>query len=114
MTTMSFDVVIEQPVIGVSVEEVPVGAVVIGSRGPKGDPGPGVDVWTETITGDGVQTVFTLSHLSISPLSVQVFRNGLAEVTGIGFFVSNDGNATVLTFSSAPLEDDEVQVLYHV
>mgnify|MGYP000317170715 CR=1 FL=1 len=113
--TLSFDVVIEQPVIGVEVVENPVGVIVVnGPQGPKGDPGPGVDVWAEEIAGDGVQTVFVLSHFTLSPFSVQVFRNGLAELTGIGFTVSNDGNSTTVTFSSAPLEDDEVQVVYHV
>lgn len=113
--TLSFDVVIEQPIIGVEVVETPVGVIVVnGPQGPKGDPGPGADVWAETLVGDGEQVEFLLAYRTLSPFSVQVFRNGLAEITGIGFIVSSDGNSTTVTFSSAPLVDDEVQVVYHI
>ena len=71
-------------------------------------------MWAESLEGDGEQDVFVLSHLTLAPYSVQVFRNGLAEMPGIGFIVSSDGNSTTVTFSSAPLADDDVQVVYHV
>lgn len=117
MTTpaTSFDVTLEQPIVNVEIEQYEVGTVIIqGAQGVRGDPGPGVDVWAETIMGDGTRTVFTLTHFTLSPMSVQVFRNGLCEVYGIGFLVSSDGNGTILTFTSPPLPDDEVAVVYHV
>lgn len=115
MTNLAFDVVIEQPVIGVEVVENQVGAIVVnGAQGPRGFPGPAPTLYRDVLTGDGFTSSFQLTHLSSSESSVQVFRNGLAEITGIGFIVSSDGNSTTVTFSSVPLADDEVQVVYHI
>lgn len=57
---------------------------------------------------------FQLDTPAMSNSSVQVFRNGLAEIAGVGFTASSDGDDTVVSFSTAPLADDEVQVVYQV
>ena len=115
MTATNFDVVIDQPVIDVVITEYTEDVIVVtGPRGLKGDVGPGVDVYAEVLTGDGSTSLFQLEYRTLSDLSVQVFRNGLAEVVGIGFMVSSDAAQTFVSFTSAPLADDEVQVVYHV
>lgn len=102
-----FDVVIEPDVVDVVVEPVTVDTILVG--------GPVINVLNQTLTGcDGVKTTFNLTKPPINNSSVQVFRNGLAEAPGVGFTVEYSGNATAVTFTSAPLSDDVVVVSYHI
>jgi hypothetical protein len=77
-----------------------------------GDTGPSPEVRVQTLVGDGTELDFQLDVPASS--SVQVFRNGLAEMAGVGFTTRSEAGNTVVGFSSAPLADDEVQVVYHV
>lgn len=56
---------------------------------------------------NGTNTVFTLAHLPTVG-TVTVYRNGLREHPGVGYTVSG----TALTFSTAPLADDDIFVDY--
>ena len=111
---LTFEVAVEHPAIDVVITPVVVNTVVVaGPTGLRGVPGPGVNVVVDTITGDNVTTTFPLSQDTIDNGSVQAFRNGLTEVSGVGFIVGYNEGSTV-TFTTAPLSDDVVVVRYHV
>lgn len=81
-----------------------------GFDGPTGPPGPTYATVSENVgPGDGVTTSFSLTYTA-RPGSHQVFRNGLAEVPGVGFTAT----ATSVTLSVAPLSSDAVFVSYQV
>jgi hypothetical protein len=77
-----------------------------------GDTGPAPEIQGQTLVGDGTETDFQLDVPASS--SVQVFRNGLAEMAGVGFTTRSEAGNTVVGFSSAPLADDDVQVVYQI
>ena len=114
--SLTFEVAIEQPVINVEVTEYEVGTVLVsGPQGIQGLPGKSAVPFTEVLTGcDGAKTVFLLAEVPFSFTSVQVFRNGLAEVAGIGFSLAYTGLGATATFSTAPLSDDVVVVTYQI
>jgi len=114
--SLTFEVVVEDPVINVEVTEYEVGTILVaGPQGRQGDPGRGVVPFSEILAEcDGATTTFLLSQVAISLSSVQVFRNGLAEVAGIGFALAYTGLGTTVTFSTAPLSSDVVAVTYHI
>lgn len=96
------------------------GSVVIVERtGPRGNPGPpgppgppGSDLSTAEVISeqyqDGVNVVFPLSSVADLSQAVQVFRNGLLEIPGIGYQVT----PTHVTFTTPPLDDDILTVVY--
>lgn len=106
--------IVQSGVVSVEVESPPTDVVVIqGPQGPPGDPGS-VAVLVQRIAGDGATGEFQLDVPTSSDVSVQVFRNGLAEIAGVGFTASSDAGITVVSFSTVPLVDDEVQVVYQI
>jgi len=99
-------------------------AIVTGAKGEKGDPGQqgipgtnGIDGINGTggnlTTGvpnelpNGVRTVFTVPVTYVLG-SLQVFLNGLKES-----FVSQS-STTTLTFETAPITGDKIELLYRV
>ena len=84
----------------------------VGATGATGATGAAVEVQVQTLVGDGTETDFQLDTPAAANSSVQVFRNGLAEMPGVGFTTRSEAGNTVVGFSSAPLADDEVQVVY--
>lgn len=113
--------VVQSNIVSVQVESPPVvGSVLIqGPQGPPGATGPAgstvtAALITQTISGDGTTEAFELNVPTSSDLSVQVFRNGLAEIAGVGFTTSSDGDSTIVSFSTVPLAGDEVQVVYQI
>ena len=112
---LSFDVTVEEPVINVEVVEYEVGTILIeGPQGRQGDRGRDTALVSEIITGDGATTGFPLGRNPYANSSVQAFRNGLAEVPGVGFVVQASGGTTTILFSAAPLADDVVVVTYFI
>ena len=84
-----------------------------GNPGPPGPPGPpGSDLATSEVLSeqyqDGVNAVFPLSAVADLSQAVQVFRNGLLEIPGIGYQVT----PTHVTFTTPPLGDDVLTVIY--
>ena len=57
-----------------------------------------VTITTQTLSGTGSQTVYTLSTAPAFPAACEVFISGVAQVTGVDFTVSG----TTLTFTTAP------------
>jgi hypothetical protein len=57
---------------------------------------------------NGTNITFPLSSKTDVPGTVQVFRNGLMEVYGIGYLATEDN----VTFSSPPLSDDTIVIVY--
>lgn len=102
-----------QPFVTVRVEQpTPFGYVTV--LGPQGPPGPAnlvinVEV-LPAVDQDGVRTEYLLSTPTRTPNTVQVFRNGLAEVNGVGFIATT----TRVTFTTAPLGSDVVVVRYEI
>ena len=107
--------VVQNNVVSVEVESPPVvGSVLVrGPQGLTGATGPAPEMRVQTLSGDGTTDVFQLDTPAASDASVQVFRNGLAEIAGVGFTITSDNEDTVVSFSAVPLADDEVQVVYH-
>lgn len=106
--------IVQSGVVSVEIESPPTDVVVVqGPQGPPGDPGS-VAVLVQRIAGDGETWEFQLDVPTASTQSVQVFRNGLAEIAGVGFIASSDGGTTIVSFSTVPLVDDEVQVVYQI
>lgn len=108
-------IVTQDDLIPVTVEETPPIPVVAGTPEPvaivliEGPQGPPVDFVSTTLAGtNGTQTVFTLPEQARFPSQIQVFRNGLREVLGIGFTATS----TTITFTTAPLSTDVVGVFY--
>lgn len=79
-----------------------------GIRGPRG---PSATTHTAVLdAGDGETFVFQLPELAQHPERVQVFRNGLCEVYGIGFTATE----SFITFTTAPLDSDVISVSYEI
>lgn len=108
--------IIQSNVVSVEVESPPViGSVLVqGPQGATGPAGPAPEVRVQTLASDGTTDTFQLDIPAASDASVQVFRNGLAEIAGVGFTITSDDEDTVVNFSVVPLVDDEVQVVYHI
>lgn len=86
---------------------------VITVEGPKGDPGPpgeGTQIFGETPAGDvdGVNTVYTTASPYIAA-STAVYRNGLREVRGIGYF---ETGVSEITLDEPPLSTDHISIDY--
>lgn len=113
---MTGSFIVESGVVSVEVGPPPViGTVLIeGPRGADGPTGPAAEIRVQKLPADGTTGEFQLEVRAASDLSVQVFRNGLAEIAGVGFTTSSSVDNTVVSFSSVPLADDEVQVVYQV
>lgn len=103
-------VIIPEPVAtNVVVVEGPQG--ISGFTGPAGPAGSTENLSYEVVPQqlqDGVNATFTLSNLIDTSKRVQVFRNGLLEVPGVGF----SATASSITFSTPPLVTDVVAVIY--
>ena len=113
--------IVQSGVVSIGVESPPATDVVLiqgpqGLQGATGPPGSTVTaaLITQIISGDGITEAFQLDIPASSDLSVQVFRNGLAEIAGVGFTTSSDGGNTVVSFSTVPLANDEIQVIYQI
>jgi hypothetical protein len=80
-----------------------------GEQGPPGPPGDAEPIFNETPSGvqDGSNTVFTLAE-GPQANSTTVYRNGLREYLGVGYTETESG----ITFTTAPLPDDEITVDY--
>ena len=113
---MTDSFIVQSGVVSVQVDQPSaVDAVLIqGPRGPTGPTGPPAEVFVQTLSGDGTTGTFQLDFPAATDSSVQVFRNGLAEIAGVGFTASSDEDGTGVSFSTVPLADDEVQVVYQV
>lgn len=118
---MTDSFIVQSGVVSVEVDSPTTEVVLIegpqgpeGPIGPLGPTGPPAQVRVQTISGDGTTGEFQLDVPAASDSSVQVFRNGLAEMAGVGFTTSSDGGSTVVSFSTAPLANDEVQVVYQI
>lgn len=85
-----------------------------GATGATGAAGAAAEVQVQMLVGDGTETDFQLDTPAVANSSVQVFRNGLAEIAGVGFTTRSEAGNTVVGFSTAPRADDEVQVVYQV
>lgn len=102
-------------VVAVQVPEPEVFAVVTvlgpqGIQGVQGEIGPTYSTVSEIVgPGDGVTDSFPLTYAARSGTH-QVFRNGLAELPGIGFTATESS----ITLSVAPIETDVVFVSYQV
>lgn len=109
--------IVQSGVVSVEMESPPTDVVLVqgppGPPGATGPPGPAALI-TQVFFGDGTTEDFELDIPTSSTQSVQVFRNGLAEIAGVGFTTSSDGESTVVSFSTVPLVGDEVQVVYQV
>lgn len=81
-----------------------------GQTGPVGPVGPGFNGVLEVINQeqDGVATTFTLSNSANLNQVFQVFRNGLLEVPGYSYSMT----ATSVTFTTPPLSNDVLTVVY--
>jgi hypothetical protein len=82
-----------------------------GPVGPTGPAGPAGNLAYEVVPQqlqNGTNATFALSNLIDTSKAVQVFRNGLLEVPGVGFSAA----ASSITFSTPPLVTDVVAVIY--
>ena len=107
------------PVVVEAGEGDPVAVVMVsGPAGPPGADGPPGEVVEPSFFAanlpadeqDGVNVLFPLPAEAKFPSQIQVFRNGLLELNGIGFTATS----THITFSTAPLDSDVVSVYYQV
>lgn len=86
----------------------------MGPQGPPGDQGPPGLTYIATAEvlpaqlQNGVNTTFPLSDDADLTKTIQVFRNGLLEVLGQGYLVTETG----VTFTTPPLDSDVVTVIY--
>ena len=55
-----------------------------------------------------MNVTFPLADVADLSQSIQVFRNGLLEVPGIGYLVTEDS----VTFTTPPLNSDVIAVVY--
>ena len=109
---INVDLTVVDSTIDLQVGSAPVvTAVLIG--GPAGPPGAALTLRTDVVTA-ATSSSYTLSQAAASTGSVQVSRNGLAEVPGVGFTVVNSGGSTIVTFTTAPLLTDVIVVTYDV
>jgi hypothetical protein len=121
------DVEVDSPQVNVDVEESVVAVVVVsGEPGLNGLPGPTGLTGAPGATGpagpignlvhevvpqqlqNGSNATFSLSNLLDTSKTVQVFRNGLLEVPGVGFSATSSS----ITFSTPPMVTDIVAVIY--
>ena len=86
----------------------------MGPRGPVGETGPPGLTYiaiSEVLPAqfqNGVNVTFPLADVADLSQSIQVFRNGLLEVPGIGYLVTEDS----VTFTTPPLNSDVIAVVY--
>lgn len=86
----------------------------MGPPGPPGDPGPpgltyiAISEVLPAQLQNGVNATFPLSDIADLSQAIQVFRNGLQEVPGIGYLVTQNG----VTFTTPPLDSDVIAVVY--
>jgi hypothetical protein len=83
----------------------------LGPIGPTGPKGSGNETVSQVISGslqNGVTSTFTLSQAADIGQAVQLFRNGLLEIPGIGYTVTQ----TSVTLTTPPLSSDVVAVIY--
>jgi hypothetical protein len=84
---------------------------VLGAQGPAGPRGPGGSAVSEVVSGqlqNGVATTFSLANTVDTSQAVQVYRNGLMEVPGVGFSATSNS----IIFTTPPLSSDVVAVVY--
>jgi hypothetical protein len=109
---INVDLTVVESTIDLQVGSEPtVTAVLIG--GPAGPPGAALVLRTDVVPA-GTSSSYTLSQVAAGTNSVQVSRNGLAEVPGVGFTVVTSGGSTVVTLTTAPLLTDVIVVTYDV
>lgn len=117
---MIFDVIVDEPTLDVVVapvtqvdlavtENIVAAITVAGPPGPPGQGEPVTDLIPKTAQ-NGSTTVFTLTRTARATGGVQVFRNGLAEIPGVGFTATT----TQITFTAAPLITDDIVVRYEI
>ena len=94
--------------------------VIVETMGPDGPPGqdgqPGPPGLTYLAISEvlpaqyqnGVNATFPLSDTADLSQAIQVFRNGLQEVPGIGYLVTQNS----VTFTTPPLDSDVIAVVY--
>lgn len=89
-------------------------AVVVETMGPEGPPGPpgnGLITIAERLAPsyqNGVNTILPLGHTARIDQGMQVFRNGLMEIPGLGYISS----AGFVTFTTPPLPTDVITAVY--
>ena len=82
-----------------------------GAKGEPGTPGLTYIAVSEVIPAqyqNGVNVTFPLSDTADLSQAIQVFRNGLLEIFGVGYLVS----PTHVTFTTPPLDSDVLTVVY--
>ena len=82
-----------------------------GPPGEQGDPGPGYNLYVQTVDPElqnGVTATFTLQHTADLTQSLQVFRNGILETPGTGYTATT----TTVTLTTPPLPTDVVTIHY--
>lgn len=83
-----------------------------GEPGPQGPPGPAANPATSEVlpaeSQNGINTTFSLSGTIDLSHAIQVFRNGLLEIQGHGYLVTENA----VTFTTPPLDSDVIAVIY--
>jgi hypothetical protein len=111
----SVDLTVVDSTMGLQVGAAAVVTAVLvgGPAGATGPPGAGLILRTDVMPAT-TNSSYTLPQTAASVGSVQVSRNGLIEVPGVGFTVVNSGGSTVVTLTTAPLLTDVLVVTYDV
>jgi len=112
-TTVDLTVVDSTMGLQVGSAAVVTAVLVGGPAGATGPAGSGIIIRTDVVPAT-TSSSYTLSRLAANVGSVQVSRNGLIEVPGVGFTVVNSGGSTVVTLTTAPLLSDVLVVTYDV
>ena len=100
--------------VNVTVSPDPDPIRIVGLPGPQGATGPrgsGNETVSQVISGslqNGVTSTFTLSQAADIGQAVQLFRNGLLEIPGVGYTVTQNS----VTLTTPPLSTDVVAVIY--
>lgn len=91
------------------------GAVVVvvatpGPPGSQGPPGQGFPIFGEQLSGtiNGTNLVFTTAA-AYQAGTTAVYLNGIREPRGVGY---TESGASQITFTSAPLVDDDIRIDY--
>jgi hypothetical protein len=82
-----------------------------GERGEPGEPGLTYIAISEVLPAqlqNGVNDTFPLSDTADLNQAIQVFRNGLLEIPGLGYLVTQNS----VTFTTPPLDSDVIAVIY--
>lgn len=82
-----------------------------GPEGPAGPPGLTYIAISEVLPAqlqNGVNATFALPDTADLTKAIQVFRNGLLEIPGQGYLVTEDS----VTFTNPPLDSDVIAVIY--